>query len=89
VVELITDLKKQNITIVSLEIADKSIPYTDLKMSFPICFVLGREYDGVNPEVLKLSDHTIHLPIFGMANSINVSTTAAVMLYEAIKQIQN
>ena len=87
VIETITELKKNSITIVSLEIANRSIEYTDLKITFPICFVFGREYDGVNPEVLALSDYIVHLPIFGMANSINVSTTVSVMLYEALKSM--
>ena len=68
IIELIKELKSKGITIVSAEIADTSIDYTELDCSTPICLVFGREYDGVNDEVLKLSDYIVHLPIFGMTN---------------------
>ncbi|MBP6739912.1 MAG: hypothetical protein KA146_07965 [Leptospiraceae bacterium] len=88
VLEVITELKEKNISIISLEIANNSIEYTEAKYQLPACFVFGREYDGVNKKVLEMSDEIIHLPIFGMANSINVSTTASVILYDTIRKIK-
>ncbi|MBK8316950.1 MAG: RNA methyltransferase [Acidobacteria bacterium] len=88
VIEVVRDLKDSGINIVSLEVASSSVPYTEVSYQLPVCIVMGREYDGVSPEVLDLSDHIVHLPIFGMANSLNVSTAASVLMYEILKLIE-
>jgi tRNA (guanosine-2'-O-)-methyltransferase len=46
-----------------------------------VCLVLGGEFDGVSQEVVDLADAVIEIPMRGMANSINVSTAAAIVLY--------
>lgn len=79
--EVVKELKSKNVTIVSAEIADNSIEYTNYVPSFPICLILGREYDGVSKELLEISDYVLHLPILGMCNSINVSAAASVLMY--------
>lgn len=69
---------------VSLEVCDDSRPYHRLdaeSIRWPVAVVLGREYDGVAPDILALSDAVVELPMYGMANSINVATSAAVVLY--------
>ncbi len=86
VVEVIKELKARDVFVVSMEISTSSVEYTDVQYVPPLCLVLGREYDGVNPEVLKLSDKIVHLPMYGMLNSINVSTAASVLVYEVTKQ---
>lgn len=78
-------LKSQGVQIISAELTEASVPYTDLKSSFPVCLVLGREFDGVSPSVLALSDKIISLPIFGMSNSLNVALTAGVLLYKLLE----
>ncbi|MBF0449949.1 MAG: hypothetical protein HQK75_04545 [Candidatus Magnetomorum sp.] len=87
IVKLIKEFKEQGIFIVSSEISSSSIDYNDAEYNLPVCLVLGREYDGICAEVLNISDCAVHLPIFGMANSINVSTTASVLLYDIIKRL--
>jgi tRNA G18 (ribose-2'-O)-methylase SpoU len=78
-------LKSQGVQIVSLEITPTSIPYSEAQYASPTCLVLGREYDGVSPEVLALSDLTVHLPMQGMSNSINVACAGSVLLYKMLK----
>ena len=78
---VLLDLKRQGVFIVSAEVTTESVLYDEIVYPLPVCLVLGREYDGVSPEALAVSDAVVHLPMFGMANSINVSTTASVLLY--------
>ena len=87
-VTVIYELKEQGVSIVSAEIAAESMDYRDYDLQLPVCFVLGREDIGVSPEVLSLSDSIVHLPIFGMTNSLNVSTVAAVLLYEVVRRAE-
>ena len=87
---IINKLKQEGIEIVSVEITDKSIPYTKYipNSSKGVCLVLGREYDGVQKEVIASSDYSIHLPIYGMCNSINVSTAASVVMYHVLDKLR-
>ncbi|MBU0766568.1 RNA methyltransferase [Patescibacteria group bacterium] len=81
-IETVQELKEAGVYILCAEICSNSIDYKKIKPSFPVCLILGREYDGISPEVLDLADCIVSLPIFGMTNSLNVATTASVLLYE-------
>lgn len=81
-VETVRELKEAGIFILCAELTAESIDYQKIRPSFPVCLVLGREYDGVSPEVLDLADSIVSLPIYGMTNSLNVASTASVLLYK-------
>jgi tRNA (guanosine-2'-O-)-methyltransferase len=83
---VINKLKKEGIFIMSAEVSKDSIDYDKAIYKLPVAIVLGREYDGVSDAALSLSDCIVHLPMYGMCNSINVSTTASVLMYEVHKK---
>ncbi|MCX5716971.1 MAG: RNA methyltransferase [Nitrospirae bacterium] len=62
----------------------KSIFDSDLKK--PIAFVFGNEAHGVSNEIRRKADLILKIPIFGKAESLNVSASAAVCLYEVARQ---
>lgn len=84
---IVKELKEQDVEIVSVEYTDNSIEYYDYEPKKEVCLILGREYDGVSQELIDLSDKTIHLPLLGMSNSINVSTAASVVMYDIYKKM--
>jgi len=55
-------------------------------MTGPTAIVLGAEHDGLSTEWLTRADLTVGLPMLGVGDSLNVSTSAAVLLYEAVRQ---
>ena len=84
--EIITKkLKLEGVHIVALEQTNKSVDYTKAKYQRPIAIVLGHEKNGVSKDVLNLCDMTVEIPMFGHANSLNVATSAGVILYEVLK----
>jgi tRNA (guanosine-2'-O-)-methyltransferase len=86
-IEVIQKLKSEGVLIVSVEICHDSIDYRKLNfLDKPICFVFGNEMTGVSEEILNISDYRIHLPVQGMSNSLNVSSCASVILFEAIRE---
>ena len=87
--ETVQELKNAGTHILCAEICADSIDYKKMKPIFPACLVLGREYDGISPKVLELADSVVSLPIFGMTNSLNVATTASVLLYELYQMVGN
>ena len=56
--------------------------------SVPTAIIMGSEEDGISQEYLKLCDHKAKIPINGKIGSLNVSVSAGVILYEAVRQKQ-
>ncbi|MEX1042743.1 MAG: TrmH family RNA methyltransferase [Pirellulaceae bacterium] len=66
---------------------DGSRVYTELDYrDQPIALVLGNEAEGLTDRWTGIDIEAIHLPMRGIADSLNVSTTAAVLLYEVLRQ---
>ena len=66
-------LKKEGVSIVSLEKTEDSISIYDFKPSFPLLLILGNEIKGVSRSLLKRSDFVVHLPMLGKKESLNVA----------------
>ncbi len=60
--------------------------YTDAEMKSPLAIVMGSEDTGVSAQILKLADEQLKIPILGQIESLNVSVSAALMIYEAVRQ---
>lgn len=54
----------------------------------PLAIIVGSEEDGISPELLKVADHLVKIPMFGNIASLNVSVAAAISMYEAVRQRQ-
>lgn len=87
-VDVIRQLKNDGVKIVAVELAKGSVDYADAEYDFPICFVLGHEVEGVSDEVMELVDMTVHLPMLGRANSLNVATCYGIIVYDALKKLR-
>jgi len=70
-------------SIVSVELGEGSVPPQRMRSEKPLCIVLGAERKGVSPELLALSDQLVEIPTDGIGKSINLSTAAAIVMYEA------
>jgi tRNA G18 (ribose-2'-O)-methylase SpoU len=67
--------------VIVAEQTDVSVRPEQLVPVFPVTLVLGGERSGVSPEVTEAADAAVAIPMLGMANSLNVATTAAILLY--------
>lgn len=78
-------LQESGIQIVAAtEKAEKLFTDTDMKM--PLAIVMGSEDTGISSQILKLADEQLKIPILGKIESLNVSVSAALMIYEAVRQ---
>mgnify|MGYP000181232739 FL=1 len=75
-------------TVFSVELCHQSVDYNDVTYPSPCVLVLGNERKGVSEAALQLSHQQIHIPMFGMGNSLNVSTAGAIVLAECANQIR-
>ena len=60
--------------------------WDEIGLTGPTAIVLGAEHDGLSSEWLAHADLTVGIPMLGSGDSLNVSTSAAVLLYEALRQ---
>ncbi|KGJ94872.1 TrmH family RNA methyltransferase [Colwellia psychrerythraea] len=75
-------------TLYSVELCRDSIDYSEVTYPAKSVLVLGNERKGVSEAALKLSHQQIHIPMFGMGNSLNVSTAGAIVLAKCANQIR-
>ena len=83
---LIEKLKTKGWFIVALEKTPNSqdIFKTDIK-SNKIALILGNEVSGLKSEVIKRSDKTFGIPMYGKKESLNVSVAFGIAVYQLIK----
>ena len=65
---------------------DTNLDYTDVDYTGPIAIAVGAEKYGLTDEILAAAAYRIRIPMAGRANSLNVATSAAVVIYEAVRQ---
>lgn len=63
-----------------------SKPINDLDLSGPTALVVGSEDEGISHAIGKRADSTFLIPQIGETDSLNVSVSAGVMLYEVQRQ---
>ena len=82
IVDLIKELKAQEIQIVALEQTPKSINYLKAEYNYPLAIVLGHEVDGICSEAIDMADLKVEIPMLGTGHSLNVATSFAVLGYK-------
>ncbi len=50
-----------------------------------LAFVFGNEVEGVSEEVLAICDGAVEIPQYGMKHSLNISVSAAIVLWEMVR----
>ena len=80
----LSKIKKAGIRIIGADMNGKSIFETDLRG--PIAIVMGGESKGLSPTLQNKCDAVVSIPLCNNLESLNVSVSAAVILYEKRRQ---
>lgn len=87
-VEAIKYLKDKGIQILTAQLQDSSL-YYDRDMRGGTAIVMGTESTGLSEVWRKAADAHIMIPMLGRLDSLNVSVSAAILLYESVRQRNN
>jgi len=79
-------LKEKGFKVAVTHLDKEAIPYTEMDYTQPLAVVFGSESEGVSRETLELADLRVQIPMLGMVQSLNLSVSVGVILYEAMKQ---
>jgi TrmH family RNA methyltransferase len=83
--EVISFLKGRNIATYAADLTATE-NYYHKDFSRPAAIVVGEEATGLSPEWIGAADECIMIPMLGKIDSLNVSVSAAILLYEARRQ---
>ena len=83
--EAIAFLKERGIQILTAQLQDSSL-YYDVDMRRGTALVMGTESTGLTDAWRAAADAHIRIPMLGRLDSLNVSVSAAILLYEAVRQ---
>jgi tRNA G18 (ribose-2'-O)-methylase SpoU len=85
--DVLQRLRETGYQIVAVEQGHHSTPYTRSGIYRPpLCLIFGHERAGVAPSALETADLVVELPVYGMANSLNVAMACALVGYEILRQ---
>jgi RNA methyltransferase, TrmH family len=83
--EAISWLQKNKISIIATSL-EASVPYTNANLKGSTALVMGTEATGLSGQWTSVADQNIIIPMRGIADSLNISVSTAVVLFEALRQ---
>lgn len=83
--ECISWLKKNNVQILTAQLQDSHL-YYETPMTEATAIVMGTEATGLSNQWREAADAHIRIPMLGQLDSLNVSVSAAILMFEAVRQ---
>ncbi|HSH21642.1 MAG TPA: TrmH family RNA methyltransferase [Candidatus Caenarcaniphilales bacterium] len=78
-------LRRRSLRIVATRV-DAPAEYFDVDLTGPVAIALGSEAHGLSDAWGELTTASVRVPMLGVGDSLNVSATAAILFYEALRQ---
>lgn len=87
--EAVDSLRADGFTVLSVEQAEGSTMLQDMRIEKgrKYAIVMGNEVKGVKQEIVDICDSCLEIPQFGTKHSLNVSTTAGIVIWEFAKKL--
>jgi tRNA G18 (ribose-2'-O)-methylase SpoU len=79
--KVVDNLKSSGYRVVALEQAKNSTKLPDFQPPDKLAIIVGREVEGIEPEILNKADTILEIPMFGQKESFNVAAATAMALY--------
>ena len=83
--DVVAWLREHQLQIVAARVEGSAV-YTEIDYRLPTALVFGSEAQGLSPLWAGGDIRMVRLPMLGAADSLNVSATATVLFYEALRQ---
>jgi tRNA G18 (ribose-2'-O)-methylase SpoU len=83
---VLKELRAAGYALVGLEQTSGSVSLPEFAFPRRAALVLGNERGGLSEEELRLLDHVVEIPVYGLPYAYNVATAAAMALYEYCRQ---
>lgn len=84
--DVIDFLKNKKIQILAAALTDKALSCYKINYRIPSAIIVGTESTGLHQTWIDNADHSVIIPMQGKIDSMNVSVSAAILLFEAVRQ---
>ncbi len=84
-VEVRSWLANRRVAVAAATVAD-GVPPWRIDLTGPVALVVGAEHTGLSSPWLETAAELVQIPMVGTVDSLNASTAAGVLLYEAVRQ---
>jgi tRNA G18 (ribose-2'-O)-methylase SpoU len=81
IVPVLHKLKREGYAVAAVEQTEDAKPLPSYHPPEKVALIVGREIEGIEPEVLDACDIALEIPMFGKKESFNVTQAAAMALY--------
>lgn len=85
--DVISFFAKHKIDILATSLESSNV-YFKADCNKSLAIVFGNEANGVSPQLLEHAQDKLHIPLLGRVESLNVAASAAIILYEVVRQRQ-
>lgn len=82
----VSPLKESGHAILAAHLDEGAVDFREVDYTRPTAVIFGAEKQGVSAEAAALADRTIHIPMEGLVQSLNISVACALVLFEAQRQ---
>lgn len=91
VLEVIEQLKSENVAVFAIEQVENAVFLNDFKVekNNKYALVFGNEVYGVSQKAIEICDGTIEIPQLGTKHSLNISVSAGIVVWDLFQKIQN
>ncbi len=86
--ECITEVKKRGYLVAATTPHTNDMLLDELPIDRPVALMFGAEKEGLTPEAKSLADCCVRIPMFGFSESLNLSVSAAISLYEISRRVR-
>ncbi len=85
--DCVTDLTAQGYGLIVTALTDTAVSLTDYRVpDGKIAVIFGNEHSGVSQTMLDAATTVIKIPMYGFVQSLNVSVSAGIILWECTRQ---
>ena len=84
--DCVLDLHREGKKVYSTVISAKGTPLQKVDFVKPCAVMFGNEKDGLTKEAIELSDEQITIPMVGLVQSLNISVSAGIIMWEMFRQ---
>ena len=90
ILEVVNQLKQENIKVYSVEQTENAIMLDDFQpeINSKYALIFGNEVKGVSQEAINLSDSVIEIPQLGSKHSLNISVSAGIVIWDLFQKLQ-
>lgn len=87
IISCLNEVKRRGYKIAVMS-PDAEMTVEDVPLDGPIAFLFGTEKEGVSKDALSQADYKVKVPMYGFSESLNVSVSVAITLYQTIVRLR-